>query len=120
MSDFKYEIIEGFDHTIDEKGNTFISLRKIDWGCKGNPRLDLRKYNITAEGERMSKGVSFLTEDGPNELAEVLVKEGYGDTKKILRYLAEREGIEVPEESDEGDDEYFDMNEIINSINEGE
>ena len=58
---FKYAIDKDFDHTIDEKGNTFIALRKIAWGDSENYKLDLRKYYTTEDGERMNKGVSFLT-----------------------------------------------------------
>ena len=32
---FTYSVNPDFDYTIDEKGNTFIALRQIDWGNKG-------------------------------------------------------------------------------------
>ena len=71
------------DYTIDEKGNTFIALRKIDWGNKGEYKLDLRKYYASESGETMSKGTSFLTDDGPNELTKVLIETGYGDDYEL-------------------------------------
>ena len=84
---FKYAIDKDFDHTIDEKGNTFIALRKIAWGDSDNYKLDLRKYYTTEDGERMNKGVSFLTDEGPNELARVLIDTGYGNAMDIAESI---------------------------------
>ena len=84
---FKYAIDKDFDHTIDEKGNTFIALRKIAWGDSENYKLDLRKYYTTEDGERMNKGVSFLTDEGPNELARVLIDTGYGNAIDIAESI---------------------------------
>lgn len=83
MSDFKYKIDPDYDYVVDEKGNTFVALRKIIWGDSDKAKLDLRKYYSREEGETMSKGVSFLTDDGPNELTKVLVETGYGKPKEI-------------------------------------
>ena len=84
---FKYAIDKDLDHTIDEKGNTFIALRKIAWGDSENYKLDLRKYYTTEDGERMNKGVSFLTDEGPNELARVLIDTGYGNAMDIAESI---------------------------------
>ncbi len=113
--EFKYEIVDNFDKLIDEKGNSFISLRKLTFNDNPDVKLDLRKYYSTATGERMYKGVSFLTEDGPNELTHVLVEEGYGDTEKLVRLLAKRQGVELPEE-EVNNEEYFDIRDIFDSI----
>lgn len=86
---FEYTVDSNFDYTIDEKGNTFIALRKIDWGNNGNFKLDLRKYYASENGETMSKGVSFLTEDGPDELTKVLLDNGYGDNYAIANSIIE-------------------------------
>lgn len=89
--DFSYRIIDNFDKIIDEKGNSFIALRKISWGESDDVKLDLRKYTTKADGsEQMLKGVSFITEEGPNELAKVLVEEGYGHTDDILSAVSTR------------------------------
>lgn len=87
--DFVYTMDPDFDYTIDEKGNTFIALRKIDWSNKGEYKLDLRKYYASESGETMSKGVSFLTEDGPHELTKVLVETGYGDDMELANAIIE-------------------------------
>lgn len=84
---FTYINDPDFDYTIDEKGNTFIALRKIDWNNKGEYKLDLRKYYASESGETMSKGVSFLTEDGPHELTKVLIETGYGNDYEIAEAI---------------------------------
>ena len=86
-SEFKYTVDPDFDYTIDEKGNTFIALRKIDWGNKDDFKLDIRKYYASETGETMSKGFSFLTEDGPHELTKVLLETGYGDPEEITNTI---------------------------------
>ena len=77
MTEFSYELDNDFDFTVDEKANSFIALRKIKWGNSSEFRLDLRKWFNTATGETMSKGVSFMTEDGPHELVKVMVVQIY-------------------------------------------
>lgn len=81
--DFSYDIDKDFDYTIEEKDNSFVALRKIRWGNREDYRLDLRKYISTEEGERMGKGLSFLTEDGPSELVKVLLDNDYGKPDEI-------------------------------------
>lgn len=80
--EFTYTVDPDFDYTIDEKGNTFYALRKIDWGNKGEFKLDLRKYYASESGETMSKGVS-LSEEGADELTRVLLETGYGNDSEI-------------------------------------
>lgn len=87
MGEFKYKIEPDFDYTIDEKNNTFIALRKITWGDSDTPKLDLRKYYAREDGETMSKGVSFLTDEGPNELTRVLLDTGYGNSREIANSI---------------------------------
>lgn len=129
--DFIYSTDPDFDYTIDEKGNTFIALRKVDWGNKGTYKLDLRKYYASESGETMSKGVTFLTDDGPDELTKVLLDTGYGDDSEIADSIiqnrpgvlgriysalnANPELIEGLEEEDFGTDEeeYYDPEELI-------
>lgn len=121
-SSFKYEIAEEFDHTIDEKGNAFIALRKIKWGNNTESKLDLRKYYTKEDGEVMSKGVSFITEDGPNELTRVLLETGYGEPNEIVKTIKENRKdilnslvsyIENGFESEDNSDDYYDPRELI-------
>ena len=48
------------------------------------------------EGEEIAgKGVSFMTEEGPSNLVETLLSHGYGDTRKTLDSLKDREDFLV-------------------------
>lgn len=130
--DFTYTVDPEFDYTIDEKGNTFIALRKIDWGNKGEFKLDIRKYYASETGETMSKGLSFLTDDGPDELTKVLLETGFGNDAEIADTLLQNrkeivakiaKAINDPDsiynhmnldEIDEDDEEdYYDPEELI-------
>ena len=125
---FEYNSDPNFDYTIDEKGNTFIALRKIDWGNKGDYKLDLRKYYASDSGETMSKGVSFLTEDGPHELTKVLLETGYGDPeeitntivykrpdilKKMCKVISSDPSLSDKDFIDDEDDNFYDPEELM-------
>lgn len=109
---FIYTTDPDFDYTIDEKGNTFIALRKIDWNNKGEYKLDLRKYYASESGETMSKGVSFLTEDGPHELTKVLVETGYGDDNELAEAIIKDRPYIVARIKSELDNNQFFANRI--------
>lgn len=112
---------------FDERGSQFLALRKIHWCKEGSEssedqaRLELRKWMVNSDGEeRANKGFSFLTEEGPHELAKVLVHEGFGHTKDLLRELRTRndfaESVQtINEDEDLSDGEYFDMRELMDS-----
>ena len=116
---------DGIDEIFDEKGNVFLAMRKIQWakeGAEPDPekgKLELRKWHMKPEGERASRGFSFLTEEGPHELANVLVSNGYGHTQDILERLKDRPDFQdslkaiYNESSDQDDDEYFDPREAL-------
>lgn len=92
MSDFKMEIIDEYDYVIQEKGNTYVSLRKIKWG-DNDPKLDLRKYITDSNGdEKVQKGVCF-EDEGAHELVKVLCETGYGDTKEIIDSIKDRDNF---------------------------
>ena len=113
------EIEEGFDFILEEGQNTSINLRKISWN--GRPsKLDIRKWNYTDSGERAMKGIG-LSDEGADELAAVLVENGYGETRRLVKALKERESDEeidielAPEEEteDDGEEEYYDPSELL-------
>lgn len=91
---FEYHIKNGIDYVIEEKNNSFIAFRQLVWGDDTDDpnkmKLDLRKWTATPEGEQCGKGVTFLSENGPNELVHVLVEHGYGNTTRIMNALAGR------------------------------
>lgn len=133
--EFKYSVDPNFDFVLEERANTYIALRKIKWGENSEPKIDIRKYVATEEGERMMKGCS-MSDEGANELAKVLVQQGYGKDKDIFESIIDnRPEItsrfirEIKESSDsaieehlkkypivdveEDDEELFNLNEIV-------
>lgn len=83
--------LTGIDEIIDEKGNAFIALREVAWG-NGTSKLELRKWYTDANGnETPNKGVTFMTEDGPNQLVETMTSLGYGDTQRVIQNLSQRD-----------------------------
>lgn len=82
------EIEDNFDFIIEEGQNTSINLRKISWNSRPS-KIDIRKWNYVDGNEVAMKGIG-LSEDGANELASVLVEQGYGDTKRIIKALKSR------------------------------
>ena len=74
------EIDDSVNEVFDEApgSNSFLALRRLRWSEKGNFKLDIRKWYTNSEGEEVAgKGVSFLTDDGPNNLINALMKHGY-------------------------------------------
>ena len=106
------EIIDGFDHILSERGNTFIALRKVKWSENSDVKLDLRKYVINSDGsEQMMKGCSF-DDNTADELTKVLVETGYGDTNELLDCLKQRPDFnkeEIDEPVGEDNVEFFDI-----------
>jgi len=103
------EMEDNFDFILEEGQNTSINLRKISWN--GRPsKLDIRKWNYVDGKEVAMKGVG-LSEDGANELASVLVEQGYGDTKRIAKALKSR-GVSLEDNEeiyeDNETEEYYD------------
>ena len=88
------EIDDSVNEVFDEApgSNSFLALRRLRWSEKGNFKLDIRKWYTNSEGEEVAgKGVSFLTEDGPNNLINALMKHGYGDTRGIIDSISTRD-----------------------------
>lgn len=115
-------MFDGLDAIFDEKGSMFLSMRKVQWVKEGNEpdpskaKLELRKWIVGPDGvEKANKGMTFLTEEGPHELAKTLVHHGYGKTKEILLELKGREDFQesvntlFDKDEDIGSGEYFDM-----------
>ena len=124
---FKYSI-RGINRIIEERGQQFLRLSQIAWnvadGEEVDPdkiKLDLRKFRTDSDGnEIMSKGISFMTEEGPHELVHVMIEEGFGNTEKCLRLLKERSdfkssvnNISGNHSDDESMDETFDLRDLL-------
>ncbi len=93
MEEFKYTVDKSLDEVVDERGNTAVMLRKLAWGDK-EPKVEIRKWFITEKGERPSKGVTFCTEEGPGNLAKVLIRNGFGKTEELIGELKDREDFD--------------------------
>lgn len=95
--DFQLEIDPSLNVVFDEvSGNSFLALRKLRWNPKSPFRLDIRKWYTNAEGEEIAgKGVSFLTPEGPENLVQALIENGYCDTRKTLNGLKNREDFPI-------------------------
>ena len=121
---FKYEIDKDFDFIIEEGSNTSINVRKISWNDRPF-KLDIRKYSYKDGEENMMKGVS-LKEESASTLAEVLVDNGYGDTRKLIKSLRDRDGFDESlldksiEIVDDSEEEYYDPKELLYSSSESE
>lgn len=93
----KYEIMDEDPDAgvFDTNGDVYLAMREVAWN-DGMPKLELRKWYAGHDGKDdfPAKGFSFLTEDGPDNLAEILVKRGYGNTPVLLDAIAKREESE--------------------------
>lgn len=124
-TNFAYHVNPEVDEIIDEKGNTVILFRKLAWGS-GAEKLELRKWYVDIDKETPSKGVTFLTEDGPHNLVHTFVRKGFGETERVLTELKSREDFEEAlcnvigkkkmdevKEQDSGEAEYYDPKEML-------
>lgn len=95
--EFHLEIDDSINEVIDETpGNRFIALRKLRWSPEAPFKLDLRNWYTNSEGEEIAgKGVSFMTEEGPDNLIQALLIHGYGDTRKTLNGIKGREDFAI-------------------------
>lgn len=118
---FEYTVNPELDRIVEEKGNTYISFRKITWGPEideEKEKLDIRKYYTNADGEEVvGKGVSFLTDEGPHELTKILLEEGYGHSDDIAEAIKNRDDyndiLEAITNNDNKSEGYFDPNTFI-------
>ena len=121
--EFKYSF-RGINRIVEEKGNQFIRFAQIAWVGDDEDvdpskiKYDLRKYTTDGDGnEKMLKGVSFLSDDGPTELTHVLLEEGFGNTTKVLTTIKDRSDFKDAVEEAFGtkieDDSTIDLRDII-------
>ena len=96
--EFNLEIDDSINEVFDEGvGNSFLAMRRLRWNETGTFKIDLRKWITTVDGKEIpSKGFSFITEEGPENLVNCLLKHGFGNTRKTLEGLQDREDF-VPE-----------------------
>ena len=109
MAEFKYEVDETFDHLIEEKGNQAIFFRRVSWGGR-DAKPEIRKWYVDGTSETPGKGVTFMTEEGPDELVRIMTEIGYGKTDEVLTNISKREdfGIAVKKVLGKGIEEVID------------
>lgn len=88
---FSYTVDESCDEIFDERGNTVLAMRKVQWGSAKEPKLELRKWYVDVEKETASKGFSFLTEEGPHNLIKVMLEKNYGHTEEVIEAIKDRD-----------------------------
>lgn len=132
-SNLTYHIFKDYDIPFDEKGSTCGSVRKIQWVKEGaepdelKAKVEIRKMYITSNGERMGKGYTFSTPEGPGELVTGLISAGFGETKSILKELRKRDDFrkavetinEDPDDNSENG-EMFDMRDLLLGVDDEE
>src|SRR5574344_1465180 len=113
------------NEVFDEKGSAYIAIRKTQWVKNDNTpdeskaKLELRKWRTSDDGEKPDKGFSFLTDEGPHELVNVLLRNNFGHTKDVLKILKTRddfkESVEhlYDKEEDKEDGSFFDMRDAL-------
>lgn len=131
--EFSLEIDDSVNEVVDEApGNSYIALRKLRWSPTSEFRLDIRKWFVNADGTEVAgKGVAFVTDEGPANLINALLKHGYGDTRKTLDGIKDRDdflvtvkevleennlnldSVEVLHASPNGSESYYDPKSII-------
>lgn len=127
-----YHVFKDFEIPFDEKGSTYGSVRLAQWVKNGDEpdedkaKVEIRKIYTNGGEEKTGKGYTFSTPEGPSELAEGLVKAGFGNTKNILRELRERDDFlesanTINEDFvDDGSGEMFDMRDLLLSKDDEE
>lgn len=125
-NNIRCHVFEDFNIPFDEKGTTCGSVRLVQWVKDGaepdseKAKLEIRKVYTSGAEEKVGKGYTFSTPEGPSELVEGLLKIGYGNTKTCLRHLAMRDDFKESVETinDDGDDdsEMLDIRELLSNI----
>lgn len=94
MPEFKYEVDPEFDYLIEEKGNQAVFFRRVSWGGR-DAKPEIRKWYVDGTNETPGKGVTFMTEEGPDELVKTMTEIGYGKTEEVLENISKREDFPV-------------------------
>ena len=94
MFDINFKVHPDFDVLIEERGNTAIYFRMVDWNDRPAQRPELRRWRLNETGESPDKGFTFLTDDGPKNLAKEIIKRDFGETKEYIEVLTEREDFD--------------------------
>lgn len=135
FSELSYHIFEDLEIPFDEKGSTCGTVRLVQWVKDGDQpdkekaKIEIRKVYTSGAEEKIGKGYTFSTPDGPSELVQGLIEYGFGDTKTVLKSLRNRDDfteavntINLDSDDSSDDGEMFDMRSLLLSddLNEDE
>lgn len=127
----RYHVFKDYDIPFDEKGTTCGVVRLIQWTKntdlpdESKAKVEIRKIYTSGAEEKLGKGYTFSTPEGPGELVVGLVKAGFGDTKEILKAVRVRDDFleaakTINDDPDDGSDgEMFDMRDLLLSEDSG-
>lgn len=90
-------IILGIDEIFEERGNEFSRFERVKWNQDSDKEyLDIRRYKMNENNEEVAlKGMTFLTEEGPSELALAIIRNNFGDTEDYLKALYARDDFSI-------------------------
>jgi hypothetical protein len=98
MAEFKpiFKVIDNFDFVIEESQNQFSAFRKVAWGeDESKAKYEIRKWRNSPDGSEVpAKGFTFMTDEGPDELLYIMLEQGFGDPKRIMDILKNRNDID--------------------------
>lgn len=128
----RYHVFKDYDIPFDEKGSMCGVVRLGQWLKAGQEpdeskaKVEIRKTYFQGGEEKIGKGYTFSTPEGPGELVVGLIKVGFGDTKEILRTVRTRDDFleaatTINEDNDGIDDgEMFDMRDLFKDLSNEE
>lgn len=130
-TDVRYHVFKDYNIPFDEKGTTCGVVRLIQWvkntdlPDESKAKVEIRKIYTSGAEEKLGKGYTFSTPEGPGELAVGLIRAGFGETKEILKAVRERDDFleaakTINDDPDDGSDgEMFDMRDLLLSEDSG-
>ena len=125
FSQMFYHVFKDFDIPFDEKGSTCGTVRLVQWCKTGEEpdkekaKIEIRKTYTSGAEEKLGKGYTFSTPEGPSELTLGLIKAGFCETKDILNAIKERDNFKEAvmylntDDDDSSDGEMFDMRDLL-------
>lgn len=83
------------ENVFDNKDNSYLAIRRVSWN-KSHPKLEIRRWYLDEEdNETPSKGITFMTKEGPHQLTHLLLKLGFGDNDVIEAIMADRKANDI-------------------------
>ena len=84
---------DGINEVVEESGKMVTMLRQVAWNNK-EEKLELRKWIVDVDKEQPMKGCS-MTDVGWHACTNILVHNGFGHTRELIRDLSTRDDFET-------------------------